>query len=239
MKTIKARAIVLREYEAGESDKRLLLLCKGHGKVMAYARGARKPSSKFMAAAQLFTYADFVLAQGSGFYALAQAEVIESFYPLRQDYDRLMTACLLVELCEKTLWDNIPCDELLLLILKSLSHLSRGKLPPEQITCVFLFRFFAFHGIQPQVDACIVCSTSVEEMESGIFLAAEGVVCSSHKPMGSLPISAAATHAMQYIQKNDLAKSFMFTVDKYTLKEMNQAAKLIIKSHFENLHHLS
>ena len=232
MKTIKARAIVLREHEAGESDKRLVLLCKEHGRIMAYARGARKPSSKFMAAAQLFTYADFVLAQGSGFYSLAQAEVIESFYPLRQDYDRLMAAYSLVEMCEKTLWDNIPCDELLLLILKSLSHLSRGKLPPEQITCVFLFRFLAFHGTQPQIDECIVCNTPANEMKSDIFLSAEGIICGSHKPIGSLPVSATAAHAMQYIQKNDLAQSFMFTVNKDTLDELNQAAKMVIDSHF-------
>ena len=103
MQTIKARGLVLREYEAGESDKRLLLLCKEHGRMMIYARGARKPKSKFMAAAQLFTYADYVITVGRGFHALAQAQVIESFYGLRTDYDRLTAAHLLAEVCEKTL----------------------------------------------------------------------------------------------------------------------------------------
>ena len=228
MKTIKVRALVLREYEAGESDKRLLLLCKEHGRIMAYARGARKPSSKFMAASQLFTYADFVLAMGNGFYSVTQAEVIESFYSLRQDYDRLMTACSVVELCEKTVWDNINCDVLLQLALKTLSHLSKGKLPHLQVYCVFLHRFLMFHGIWPRVQSCIVCNAPATESN---FLCPEGLVCDKHKPPAAISISTAAITALQFIQNSDLAQSFMFNAHENVISELKKAASNILKSH--------
>lgn len=227
MKTIKARGIVLKEYEAGESDKRLLLLCKGHGKLLVYARGACKPSSKFMASSQVFTYSDFVLAKGAGFHSVTQAEVIESFYPLRQDYDRLIAACEIAKIIERTLWDNINCDELLLLTLRSLSNLSKGNLPPLQITCVFLFRFFIFHGIQPMLDECVVCGEHAEG-----FLCNEGLVCEAHKTLESRPISQACLAALKFIQKNSLHQSFMFNAAENVLSELKQLADLLWRNYF-------
>ena len=227
MKTIKAKALVLREYEAAESDKRLLLLCKGHGRVMAYARGARKQTSKFMAAAQVFTYSEFVLAQGSGFYSVAQADVIESFYPLRQDYDRLMAACDILETCEKTLWDNVDSDELLLLALRALKNLSKGMLPP-QVKSVFLFRFFMFHGVQPQLDGCMVCN------EAANFLHAEGLACEEHRSLQGLKISEACLAAMRFIQESDLSQSFMFNASEAVLNELEKAAELLWRTHFSS-----
>ena len=167
----------MKEYEVGESDKRLLLLCKERGRVLIRARGARKPRSKFMAAAQIFTYSDFVLAEGRGFVSLAQADVIENFYDLRTDYDRLCAAYEIVDVCEKTVHENENCDDLLLLVLKSLSNLSRGKFQPRQIFAVFMLRFFDVSGLRPHTDECAVCKKIVARE---IFWGGEGVLCAAH-----------------------------------------------------------
>jgi len=226
LQLLKVRGLVLREYEAGESDKRLLLFCKEYGRLMAYARGARKPTSKFMAAAQVFTYADFVLAKGQNFYSLSQAEIIESFYPLRQDYDRLICAHKITEVCEKTLWDNIESDKLLKLALKSLSVLAKGKVPPDQVRGVFLMRFFDVSGFRPQMDACVVCGTAITNTTK-IFLCTEGLVCDAHKPVTHQPLSAAAIAAITHILDNNLTDAFKFTATQSVLTEIDRAAKLL------------
>ena len=231
MKTIKARGLVIREFEAGESDKRLLLLCKNHGRILAYARGARKPKSKFMAAAQLFTYADFVLAQGKGFYSVTQAEVIESFYNLRTDYDRLCAAHLIAEVCEKSLWDSSNCDDLLLLALKSFSNLAKEKFPPVQVVGVFFARFFDYYGLRPQVEACAVCGLGLEEMPV-IFFGGEGVLCENHSH-GGIGVSRAAAAALLYILNSGLAEAFRFNALPAVLLELLQVAKLLWDVHFE------
>ena len=232
MKPIKVRGLVLREYEAGESDKRLMIFCKGQGRLMVYARGARKPSSKFLAAAQLFTYADFVLTQGRGFYALAQVEIIENFYALREDYDRLMCAHMVAEVCEKTLWDNIESDELLLLALKTLSVLAKAQVLPLQVSSVFLMRFFDVHGLRPQTEACVVCEAEFEE-GLGAVLCAEGLVCNAHRPVVYQPLSAVAIFALRHILDSELGQAFLFTVKEDILKELGRAAKLLWNIHFE------
>ena len=230
METVKARGLVLREYEAGESDKRLLLLCKDHGRMMIYARGARKPKSKFMAAAQLFTYSDFVLTKGRGFYALAQAQVIESFYGLRTDYDCLAGAHLVVEVCEKTLLEDIACDDLLLLALKSLNHLSKNALPSLQVIGVFLMRFYAYYGLTPDVDACTVCG---EDVDAGAFFCAEGLVCKQHKPGYSAKLSQTGIFALRYILGSDLAAAFMFNAREDVIQELWAAARMLWRCHFD------
>jgi len=230
VKQIKARGLVLREYEADESDKRLLIFCKEHGRLMVYARGARKPTSKFMAAAQPFTYADFVLVKGQGFYSLAQAQIIESFYALREDYDRLMAAYQITTACEKALWDNLESDELLKLALKSLAVLAKGQLPPGQVANVFLLRFFDVHGLRPQTDACVLCNAPVNGAK--MVLCAEGLVCDAHKPTTYQPLSPAAIATLQHVLNNDLAKSFLFTATDVILAELEKAVKLLWKCHF-------
>lgn len=232
MKPIKVRGLVLREYEAGESDKRLVIFCKGQGRLLVYARGARKPSSKFMAAAQLFTYADFVLTEGRNFYALAQAQIIESFYPLREDYDRLMAAHLVAEVCEKTLWDNLESDDLLLLALKSLSVLAKAKEKPVQVVSVFLFRFFDVYGLRPQTGSCIICG---EAMPTATVAAicAEGLTCEAHKPAMHRRISHDAVYALQHVLDSELTQAYKFAASDKILNEMYNAAMLIWKSNFD------
>ena len=236
MEPIKARALVIHEYEAGESDKRLLLLCKDHGKIMAYARGAKKPKSKFMAASQIFTYADFILTKGPGFYSVAQAEVIESFYPLRQDYDRLMTAYKILETCKKTIWDNINYDPLLLLILKSFQNLCKDSpnsiMTPQQIYCVFIHRFYDFSGVSPQLESCIVCNTALKEINEKVFVCTEGLCCKNHRPINSKAISYDGLIALKFIIQSEMPKAFLFNASTDIINQLNQYAELIWDAHF-------
>lgn len=231
MKPIKVRGLVLSEYEAGESDKRLMIFAKGQGRLMVYARGARKPTSKFLAAAQVFTYADFVLTQGRGFYALAQAQVIESFYPLRQDYDRLMAAHRITRVCQQNLWDNLESDTLLWLALKSLAVLAKGEVPPLQVTNVFAMRFFDVSGLRPEVEHCIVCNAPVTG-EVPMAICPEGLVCGSHKPPLHRMLPPGAVLGLQHILGSSLSGAYGFTASQEVLEALDSAATFIWDSHF-------
>jgi len=230
MESIKTRGLVLKEYEAGESDKRLLLLCKEHGRMMIYARGARKPKSKFMASAQLFTYSDFVLTAGRGFHALAQAQVIESFYGLRTDYDALTAAHLVVEVCEKTLLEDTQCDELLLLALKALGYLNKQKLPPLQVASVFFIRFFAYYGLAPETQGCTVCG---EIADTEMYISAEGLICRIHKPGYGIRLSQAGVYALRHILGRELTGAFLFNARDDVIKELWETSQMLWRCHFD------
>ena len=79
--------IVIKEMTAGETGKRILVITREHGKMLLSARGAKKITSKTMAGTQLFSYCEFTLFEGKGFYSVTQADVIESFYGISEDIE--------------------------------------------------------------------------------------------------------------------------------------------------------
>ena len=223
MRTFKARGLVLREYEAGESDKRLLLLCKGVGRLFVYARGARKPRSKFVAAAQVFSYGDYVIAEGRGFNSLAQASVIEGFYHLRSDYDALCCAHVVAEICEKAVMAEENCDELLLLALKALGYLHKKErpLPALHVLAVFMLRFFLWYGVAPSLEG------------EGGLINAEGLVGGEGAVGETVALSANGVTALRYIFSSDLARAFLFSVDASVVRELQNVANMLWRHHFE------
>ena len=108
MGTEKLRGIVLREQAKGESNKQIVLLAQGVGRVLLSARGARRAKSKLLAATQLFCYADFVVYEGRGFYSVTQAELKNSFYGLRLDMDKFSEGMYLAELTEAVITEEAP-----------------------------------------------------------------------------------------------------------------------------------
>jgi len=238
MNTFKARGLVLREYEAGESDKRIVLLCKKHGRILVYARGARKAKSKFLAASQLFTYGDYVIADGGQFFSMGQAEVIENFYPIRQDYDKLCCAQYVLEVCEKTIPERSPdtagdgCDELLRLVLKTLQHISKGSdFDARQALQVFMFRFYLFYGLAPEMGSCCLCGQPLTD-NAAIFCD-QGMLCSTCKNPSQMPLSLAAQAAIRHILRSSLNEAFMFRAGDTVLRELTLASKLCFLSHFQ------
>jgi len=230
MKTFKTRGLILREYEAGESDKRLVILCKGHGRLLVYARGARNPKSKFLASSQLLTYGDFVLADGRQFFSMAQAQAIENFYPIRQDYDLLCHAAYILEICEKAVPERSPCDELLQLALKTLQHISIQDIPAKQAVIVFLFRFILFYGLNPEMDFCSVCSG---DLAGSMLFCDEGMICKNCTSKARVMLSDSSYYAIRHILESDLKQSFLFRIEEAVLKELSQTANLCWLGHFQ------
>ena len=175
MATIKDRGIVLRETAYNEADTHLVLLLKERGKLVVSAKGARKPKSKLNAAAQPFVYAEFVLFEGDGFYSLASAEVIESFYRLREDFARYCHAAYFLELADRFLLREMDVREPLRLILRGLQALARGVPGAELVSAIFTYKFLQLEGYSPVMDACAFCGGEIGGGK--LLFAAEGLCC--------------------------------------------------------------
>ena len=120
--------IVIKETAAGETGKRILVITREHGKMLLSARGSRNAKSSIMAAAQLFSYCEFTIFEGRGFYSVTQADVKESFYGIRNDFERLAYGAYILELTEKATFEEMENNMAFELLLKTLSVLSAGKL---------------------------------------------------------------------------------------------------------------
>ncbi|MCL2461711.1 MAG: DNA repair protein RecO [Defluviitaleaceae bacterium] len=242
MSVIKARGIVIKEQDNGEAGKLLTLLIKGSGRAMASARGARRQGSKIAAGAQLFTYSDFVFFKRGDFLSLTQADVIENFYALRTDYDRLRAGSYLLELCDRTIMENVPCDDVMYLLLKTLLALSRGKASPDLAARAFEFKFFAYMGMAPDFSRCARCGREIGEAGPVLF-AGDGAVCaacanernSAGNAAALVRLSREAVNAARGFVESQPDRLFAAREmpNAAVLAELERAAGAFIQNHFD------
>ena len=64
IETVTVIGMVISSMAISEYDKRLVLLTKELGKITAFARGARKTTSQFLAGSQPMAFGEFTLYRG-------------------------------------------------------------------------------------------------------------------------------------------------------------------------------
>lgn len=215
-KKIKIRGIIIKESPVGESDKYLTIFTKDRGKITIRARGAKNAKSKFLTA-QMFSYCDFVCfhgGTGTGFLSLTQVELIESFYNLRIDYDRLMIAYDIAKIIDKYMagslddvTDPIDSSFILLLLIKSFLVLSKNKIDKELIYNIFRIKFLQILGLAPHADNGLV-----------------------HTEYDNIKINNTLQYAINYILTQSIDTVFNFNIDESALTHLSKICDVLVKS---------
>ncbi len=244
METFACRGVVLKEIPVGEADKLLVLLLKDRGKVTVSGRGARKQRSKLMAGSQLFTYAEFVIVDGSTknnrrFYSLSQADIIEGFYELRNNLESLCYANYFAELTEKIIIEGQPVDEILQLITKCYYAMAKKNFSPSLCARIFELKFLQYNGYAPEVSCCSSCGSHLEDsVGNKVLFGQTGALCqrcaggdSGSSAEFLLKVSKGALYTAGYVLSSD--RPFSFEVTPIILNELKAICTFLISRHFE------
>lgn len=198
MRQTERTAIVLRYANYRDNDRMLTLFSPTQGRIEALARGCRKPRSPILNASEMFALGDFELYQKGAHLTVISANLIETFYPLRQDFDRLAVGTYLLGVAEAFIQPGVPAQELFMLLLHTLSRLTFSDQPWRPLVAGFLLHLSASEGFKPRLMHCVHCGKRLAETESTWFDLGEcGLVCRECHGQSHTPVSAAQANWMR------------------------------------------
>lgn len=181
---------MLRTHKLGEADRIVTLLCRGHGKVRAVARGVRRTSSKFGGRLEPFSHVDIQLAVGRSLDIVTQAECLHPYgKPLASDYALYCSGETMLEMADRIVAvENEPAPSQYRLLLGALRVLgqgtSDGPRPPSMILDSYMLRALAVAGYAPLLDSCAQCGS--KGPHEWFSPSSGGMVCSRCRPSGAV-----------------------------------------------------
>lgn len=250
-KELKVRGLVLREVKIGEADKILTLVCDGIGRIDVSGKGVRSIRSMHMATTQIFVYASFVLRKGKKYYYIAESELLEPFWGLRSDIDRLSLASYLADITLDLTPEGTEDEDLLRLTLNTFYALSEKKnIPLRLIKAAFEMKAADIAGFCPDLGCCLRCGTeSHKEMYLDVMNG--GIVCGECKTpvvlenartdsgvaMIHLRLTPAVLAAMRYITLSDEKRFLSFTIPESEIKIFADVCERYLLDHLEHGFH--
>ena len=247
---VKLTGMVLVSMPVGDYDRRLTILTKERGKISAFAKGARKPTSPLLGCSQPFSFGEFVLFEGKSSYNVVSADISNYFAELRDDVESIYYAMYFCEFSCYMTKENLEAGEPLKLLYMTLRALSKPSLHKKLVRRIFELRFMAVNGEMPQVESCVLCNRKEMLKEpKGWFSPSEGGICcedcrrkrmqekgevsgGKYRPENDGVWTGTSTiYTMQYILATPLEKLFTFTVSEEVLTELCEAMNQFLAKH--------
>lgn len=235
MELIKTTGVVIRRTQVKDNDLILTLFTKDFGVIKASARGARGFKNRMAAGTALFAYSEFVLFPGREMYKVNSCELIESFYSLTTNIERLAFATYIADLTGYTVQEEADADteRLLSLFLNTFYLFARFGGDLRLVKCVFELKLLAFLGMMPCLTECMTCGGEAEHYLSP---ASGGLVCDgcvAHAE-DARPISLSCLEAMCYVYDHDDKKAFAFRVSPAVLEELEGHVAALLSEYIDH-----
>lgn len=160
--TYLTEVIVLRKTKLGESDLILTMLASDGSQIRAVAKGARKPQNTFAGRLELYCVCEVLNAYGKNLDIVKEAKLICSHEKLRDDLQRMSAAACVCELTERISQTGLAEPRFFELTSAALTSLEKAEIGNiALITAAYFLKSFAFSGIRPSFEACVLCDTDV------------------------------------------------------------------------------
>ena len=139
--------MVIRSDAYSEYDRRVVILTKDHGKITAFAKGARRQNNRLMAATDLFCFGEYRLYPGKEAYTLVDATPKTYFDELRGDMEAAMYGMYFLEVMEYQTRENNDEEQLLVLLYLACRALKNDKIDKRLVKAVFELKTIVLQGI--------------------------------------------------------------------------------------------
>ena len=177
-------ALILKARDWGEADQLVTLFSRDRGKLVAAAKGIRKPQSRLRGGAQVLSHSELMLHTGRSMDRITGSQSIHGFN-LGDSLDKLTCGMYWADLLDRILPEreaNLPIYELALKGMAGLEAADSNRFPLEAFSLFFEWNLINLMGYQPCLDCCVLCREPQElerEREFAFSAAEGGLVCRS------------------------------------------------------------
>jgi len=190
----KVQSFVLSSLDYGDSDRIVSLFTLEHGRVKAFARGARKSRKRFGPALEPFARIDAQARIKEGLSSLLQADIVSIYPGIRADLERIAHALYACELVDVITPEGHPLPRLYRLLAAYLDHLET-KTAVEDDRRFFEINLLNILGYRPSLETCSRCNSPFGE--SGAWLQEGGeqvcrFCCAAGRPLSSATLKTLA-----------------------------------------------
>lgn len=234
--------MVLSAMPVGDYDKRLVILTKEVGKITAFAKGARRPNSAFLACGQPFAFGEFTLYPGKTAYNIMSANISNYFGELREDFEGLCYGFYYCEVADYLTKENNDEKEILKLLYQTLRALTKKTIDPALIKVIFELKITALSGEAPQVFECVKCGRAIleagkaQEARYYFHIQSRGILCENcHRiTKGAISIGTSALYTMQYIISKEIEKLYTFKITPEVQKELEHCIRSYLECYMDH-----
>lgn len=189
--------IVLRHTDYRDNDRILSVLTRERGLVSITARACRKRNSPLAAIAEQFCYAEFVVYERSGILYTSNAALLEAFYTIREDYDKLVSAVQVAHMTRIMAYQCHQNVDLFSLCYHALSFIAYGDHHPINVELCFTAKFLHMAGYMPTLTKCVLCGRDLRKLRTMFFSKAQGGALCSYCGAGARPVQAITLEAIR------------------------------------------
>ncbi len=212
--------IVIKYSDYKESDRILSVLTVEQGFITLTARGCRKKSSQLAAACEICTYSEFVIYSRCGILNVSTASVLESFYPIREDYNKFESAEQVLHMTRILTCLTHSWDDAFKLCYHTLSYIAYTDNNPIDLELCFAVKFLKLAGYEPKLVNCVLCGKDLRREKELRFSKAMGGAMCNYCGTGSrvvAPLTLEAVRRMLNLPLTDMGK---VRLPEHTRKEL-------------------
>lgn len=216
-----SRAFLVRSSDLGETDRRLSFFTEGEGEVAVLGKAAHRSRKRFGGALQRHLLLDIAWTEVSGrIPVLDGAVVVESFWSILGDWDRVRHADYLLELVSVLFPHPGPKPRVFSLLLSGLRALAGGEDPRARGRKAEA-AFLSIAGFGPDLSACRRCGRA--EGVPFRFHHPEGrIVCARCMPRGGMTLSPGAVKTWRVLQSHAPSVHERIRIPEKVLDELQE-----------------
>ncbi len=159
-------AINIKTYPLSEFDNIILMYSRQKGLMRGVAKGVKRPKSKLGARMQVLVANKLLLNKGRSLDRITQAQALNTFSKLRQDFDKLTYSMYLAEMIASFCRENEANSENIYdIFYLSLEKIANSNDKTEILLSVLKFqlKLMEILGYGLQLNNCSVCGCEIVE----------------------------------------------------------------------------